>query len=234
MVQPSVDCLGQNAPLGFGVRIIRNTPDVILALLALRPKGKRLPWTELILEDFRSLQLRVLQYSNLLLPDPNTAPDAWLTFILDWPSAWSEYVGRLFFVESCTDAKCKTTIVTNHFECMTCNEFFFSEKALASHSRAKHNTRCVARNYVGADFRCVVCSATFGSRTRAIAHLTDKRRTKWADRLCEFEQLPSELVTKLDEADREERRLARVQGHSQPIAKGSSVDAIGRKRFSLL
>eukprot|EP00959_Pyramimonas_sp_CCMP1952_P265213 5545981-Pyramimonas_sp.AAC.1 len=54
---------------------------------------------------------------------------------------------------------------------------FHSQKALLSHRRAKHSFRCDARFYIDSFGVRPVCKTVFSSRFRAIAHLSDPRRT---------------------------------------------------------
>ena len=233
MSQPSDDCLVQRARLKFVARLVSNAPDVIPALLALKPKGKNLQWVDLVLDDFRMLQSRVLCHSELLLPDPVVDPDAWSSFMIQWRTPWAQYVDRLFYVESVTDRRNEATPVTNQFSCNMCAIHFDTQKALASHCRVAHKQRCSARHSIGADRTCLVCKATFGCRTRAIAHLTDARRIKCSSRLSEFAQITDAEVQQLDALDRDARNQARKQGFSQPHAAGKSVDSIGRVKWNL-
>ena len=105
-----------------------------------------------------------------------------------------------------------------------------TQKALASHMRAKHKEKCMFRVYIDADGVCPVCKTQFKSRIRCLAHVSDKRRTKCSSALVagHYKQLATVTVERLDLSDREERRLAQQSGHSQPIAKGSARTACGR------
>eukprot|EP00972_Heterocapsa_arctica_P053361 7861148-Heterocapsa_arctica.AAC.1 len=52
---------------------------------------------------------------------------------------------------------------------------FASLKTLCSHRRAKHGLRNPLRVFLDASGVCPVCRAAFGSRTRALAHVTEQR-----------------------------------------------------------
>ena len=86
------------------------------------------------------------------------------------------------------------------------------------------------RFYVKADGVCLVCKTIYNTRIRCLAHLSDKRRQKCANALREggFVKLSDATVQKLDEADREERRLAQRQGHSHPFATAAARTCKGK------
>ena len=95
-----------------------------------------------------------------------------------------------------------------------------------SHVRRKHEAVSGVSAYVGKSRRCCVCSTLFSSRTRLMAHLTDKRLRGSRKFNCRQVVLNSGFIEKVDvgeyhEAhlqDRNSRRNARKRGHSQPLS----------------
>ena len=110
---------------------------------------------------------------------------------------WNEAVDTILFFTSVVDtkhARQTTTICESIHECLSCNLFFASSRALKSHNRVVHGNKCNARSYIGSDFKCPVCRTVFGSRLRAIAHLSDQRRTKCTDMLAPNMQIDCAVV----------------------------------------
>ena len=66
---PSLDCLMVRARLRYLGRLLRTMPPALLALLACRFGGKRLPWTEQLVQDLRIAHQQVALCSRL--PDPS-------------------------------------------------------------------------------------------------------------------------------------------------------------------
>ena len=110
----------------------------------------------------------------------------------------------------CTICQCNGVAVAPSFP---------TEKDLLSHKRAKHGIKCNARLYIDSDATCPVCLTQFGSRLRAIAHLSDQRRTQCSSQLLRLTLVHPERVASLDALDRAERREAQRDGKSHPRAR---------------
>ncbi|CAK0884901.1 unnamed protein product, partial [Prorocentrum cordatum] len=93
--QPSLDCLVMRARLRYLGRLVRSSPPALLALLAARPGGARLPWVTLLVSDLGKLRELVALCSTL--PPPEGTASAWATFISDSPARWTNAVSMLFF-----------------------------------------------------------------------------------------------------------------------------------------
>ena len=102
---------------------------------------------------------------------------------------------------------------------------FFSQKALESHMRAKHKARNPLRQFLDATGVCPVCQGQYGTRTRALAHVSERRQRGKSTRTCRavleagvLPPLPPDVVAKLDDLDRMARKRAFKQRHTQPVA----------------
>ena len=244
MQRPSVDCLLQRGRLKYLKRLLAVRPRPLLAVLHCRVKNAILPWVQLVLADLRVFQERVLAKSGFWLPDPATAPDAWATFIINCGSLWGPLVDQIFFCESIADVAAAQgdAPALRPFTCNMCTDIgapptpaFTTRKALHTHLRRCHNIRINARKYIGADFACPVCNTIFSTRLRAIAHLSDGRRTECSSQLAGLPELAPSEVVRLDAIDSELRREAFRDGHSRPLATSQARrcdgSAVGRVRL---
>ena len=125
------------------------------------------------------------------------------------------------------------------FPCSQCGQRFPSSKAMLMHCRVKHGYRAAVQRYIGDVPRCPVCHKTFATRLRAIAHLSETRvRGSHGRPTCNSLLFSTPLVHsaliqggELDSAlasDREARRDARRQGHTQPVV-GLGLCARGQR-----
>lgn len=138
----------------------------------------------------------------------------------------------------CYESQCDSTVqdvITSaalHFRCDACAACFASQKALQAHQRTTHKQRAPQRYYSDRDGVCPVCQTIFKTRLRLLAHLSDTRRDKcWnhiSTHLNLYPRIPEDRVIELDAVDREQRRTARQEGHTHPIAIGSARTAQGR------
>jgi hypothetical protein len=207
----------------------------LLAVVSARGDNRRLPWVELVIEDMRILARyhggRLEELGN---PRENAAK--WQRFITDHPGAWRQLVAELHFFDSPLDAAAtsKHTSSLGHFNehiCVACLEtgcpaIFVSEKALMCHQRSKHGQRNPLRIYLDGSGVCPVCRAQFGSRTRALAHASERRHRGKTSVTCRsvleaggIAPLSADRVAALDAADGKCRREARKQGHTQPVVE---------------
>ena len=172
------------------------------------------------------------------VPGANASFSEWLE-IFDSSSKWERCVSSIYYTYSVCDkfASPEVSSLSNNIHvCMQCapdakGDFpaWPSIKALESHTRAKHKSRTVWREYVGADGVCPACKSNFKSRLRCIAHLSDKRRTKCSALLLSgaYTKLSAETVSQLDLHDRESRKLAQRAGHSHVIASAPATNSSG-------
>ena len=236
---PSVDCLLQRARLKYAARLAQNKPRELLALLSFSTRGSKLPWVQTLVDDLVTIREIMKEQFGKDIGDPEVDAHLWFMVMDSFPTEWAEGVDRLFFVRSACDPPEKSgtdwlaledPLVHAPHSCSSCGLFFATAKALGMHSRVVHGSRCEARLYVGADACCPICHTKFGSRLRAIAHLSDPRRTACSQRLDPIFQLLPQTVDELDEIDKVERRLARRAGHSRPLAVGQAFSASGLLR----
>jgi hypothetical protein len=231
----SIDCLIQRARLKYVARVSSSRCRPLLALLRSRPRGQPLPWTQQVFVDFNALYNFVPDVrASLPKPTLGGALQDWYRFIKLKPSAWSELVDQLRFIDSCIDkvkvSESLESVISSHV-CGDCNAAFASSKALLCHCRTIHGYRDPVRLYVQADGVCPVCKSRFHSRLRAIAHVNDRRNKSCKPQLLSggFVQIPPKLADELDDFDRIARKEARHQGHSHPIAVQSARKVSGKR-----
>ena len=151
---PSVDCLFARSHLRYAARIVKIQPTTLTALLAAKPRGKRMPWTELVLKDMDTIRSLVSTCSSL--PDPRSETTSWVEFIRS-TSTWRLSIELLHFFESSCDRVAGTQAPSVHvasFKCRECPACFPTERARDSHSRAKHGIRCPQRHFAPANGVC--------------------------------------------------------------------------------
>ena len=221
--------------LGSVIRAGIGSLTAMLSSTSANQTSKRLPWVELVLQDM--MDLREFHGSKLeTLGDPATNAKEWMALIHDFPHYWSQMVSS--YTKACThmDQVARGTgrmLVNgpNLYRCSDCamaglDCCFVSEKGLLAHKRKVHGHRSSLRRFLDASGICPICCCIFSSRTRALAHLTEKRnrsktnRTSCRDVLLagNFCPLLDETVEKLDLSDKIARAQARKRGHTQPIA----------------
>ena len=193
----------------------------------------RLPWTNLIREDLSALaEFHGSRLAELGRPDENAS--AWAAFIKDHPRAFTELVQQYGFVAGTLDlSRTEPSVAGSGLAAFSCTECatagkpvcFATEKALKAHSRRAHDVRNPIRVYLDASGRCPVCKGVYGSRTRCLAHATEKSCRGKTAVTCRsaleaghFMVLPAADVAKLDIQDRHHLKTARALGHTQPVA----------------
>jgi len=232
--QPSLDCLLARARLLYLRRILVNRPVSLLALLHYRPNDQQLPWVKLVLRDLDLMRTLVAQCSRL--PSAELCPNDWFLFICRSEVEWSRAVKNLFFYGSCCDRIVDTSDVgVTQWRCGTCSTgasrlCFSSAKALASHCRSKHGVKNPMRFYADASGKCPICSTSFQTRLRCLAHLSDSRRPRCRDKILSGDLQPLALdeVRAMDASDRTARRMAWRSGHTHPLASAPAVKANGQ------
>ena len=227
---PSVDCLMQRCRLRYIATIFRSDPTELKGMLALKVNGRSLPWVEMILNDLKVLRPFLCTELGGDIGDPAVYHETWVAVMRFMRDKWRRAVERIFFTSSICDPveKLNSTSDTSAFQCEECGLAFFSKKALGMHNRVVHNLRCQARLYIGPDPVCPVCRATFESRLRAIAHLSDPRRTRCLDKLVPEMRFDEAVVHELDELDKRERAAARREGHTRPLAPSQARRSDGK------
>ncbi len=230
---PSIDCLIARLRLAYLGRIVRSRPRGLLGLLHMRSGEKRLPWVTEVAKDCH--RLRDYGLLPVSFPDFFGDPGAWHKLITN-ASEWKGLIDKLFFVESVTDRSTEGAAhnarALSH-ACTRCNRAFASQTALEAHCRVKHGDRLDIRRYIS-DSVCPACGTDYRERLRCIAHLSDRRRPGCAEWVRQnAARLSDEEVSKLDEVDREMRRMAWRQGHTHHIAKLPAIrhdgTVIGRR-----
>ena len=114
--------------------------------------------------------------------------------------------------------------------CSVCHARFPTERALASHCRAKHGHQLGIKQYIDGSGVCPSCGTQFRTRLRCIAHLSDRRRPRCANWvLANCRPLASDVLSRLDEKDREALREAWSQGHTHALARGPAPTREGKR-----
>ena len=158
-------------------------------------------------------------------------PEKWWSFIRDFPRAWAQIVAGIRFSVMPCDQQVSlpspnADVCSGKCSCSTRSHVFFSERALLSHIRRKHEKISDVSRVVGKSRRCCVCSTLFSIMTRLIAHLSDKRSRGSRGFNCRQVVVASGFVEPVDDheyqdahlQDRASRRTARKRGHSQPLS----------------
>ena len=235
--QPSLDCLLLRKRLLYLRRLLLNRPLALLALLQTETKQQHdntesLAWTKQLRDDL--CRLAASSDAISFLGDPCEHASKWERFIVTDSAAWSHAVTLVYFETSVLD-RCNSGEISvcagTRFTCSICplHPSFASTRALGSHMRAKHGSRCPARLYINADAVCPMCGTNFKQRIRAIAHLSDRRRTKCWDAIVASQLTPlsEALVASLDQHDASARRAAHKLGSSHALSVGRAVRSNG-------
>jgi hypothetical protein len=226
----SVDCLLMVARLRYLGRLIASQPKQLLALLAHRVphingSDTRMPWVNLAVAD--TVRLKLLGAVPHDTPSIDDDPTLWTDLILS--DEWKATLQQVHFVESTYDPG--PAVVNGsplNCVCPQCRVAFATERALASHQRAKHGSRMAIRTFVEGTV-CVACGTDYRQRLRLIAHLSDSRRPRCRNWIvANTSPLSPARVCELDDEDRVARNDARAQGHTHEIARGAARRADGR------
>eukprot|EP00973_Karenia_brevis_P090879 12404769-Karenia_brevis.AAC.1 len=173
-------------------RLLLKKPTALTALLAVRVKGKPLPWVSLVLADFRALKQAVASCNNL--PDVEKDQAPW-NELMQCDIKWRQALGCFNFVDSTfgqpqgshSSLNAEQKLAdrgqdqgAHHggYQCNMCSAVFTTERAMQSHRRAKHQQRAEQRFYSNKEGRCQVCGTLFHTHARLLRHLTDRRRTR--------------------------------------------------------
>ena len=140
------------------------------------------------------------------------------------------------FTASCLDsaASPKAEPGCDQFLCQQCplpHPAFASNKALMSRCRAEHGARNAIIEHIGDTGVCPNCSTNFITRLRLIADSSDSRRARCRVQVMSggYPKTPPNELARLNEADREIRKLALESGHTHPIATKSARTAAGKR-----
>ena len=230
--QPSLDCILMVARLRYLGRPVRNQPAPLLALLQAGAGEPELPWLATIRADVERVRSLGLVPGA---PSLRQGPQAWLGLLRD-AAKWAQILDKVCFHESCLDR----AALPEHSEpcagrglghqCPVCPARFPSERALASHCRAKHGHRLAVKQHIDGSGVCPACGTNFHTRLRCIARLSDKRPppcTAWV--LANVPPLPPTVVAQLNEQDRAAKREAWAQGRTRPLARGAATTRDGKR-----
>jgi len=230
--------------LSFLASIVLYAPEQLLALLSARGGSnneKKLPWVSVIIADLDVFwEFHKTRVHNL--GPPRLYPDNWLRFIREYPGQWKALVKMIVIYSMGLDyvagpkrqhVPLGVAPVDTH-KCSICDYVAENVRALGSHIRAKHKKLDSLTDFLGNSSRCPVCCVDFASRTRLVAHITDKRVRGKKPITCR-QVLAAGLVTPIshDELtaarmhDRSDRRAAFKRGHSQPLAAGLTKRKLG-------
>ena len=239
---PSLKCIIVRRRLSLLRSVLIEGSPSLHSMLASVSDGSdscKLPWVAQICADMRELQ--AFHAPKLVeLGDPELYSDRWFEMIVSYGSWWKELVAK-FSVCDCSEDAISSTRTRTHFDarntqvshahvCDICQRkglhvWFNTAKALGMHARAAHGVRNSLRVYLDASGQCPVCRVNFGSRTRCLVHISERRCRGKSQSTCRsvlesgrFQPLPQNIVTKLDDDDRLKRRHAASLGHSQPRA----------------
>ena len=245
---PSMECLLARARLRYVRRIVLRKPRTLTALLAVRYKGKPLPWVALLLEDLRAVRSAIASCS--MMPDPECDSGPWIS-LMHSGAKWSQMLGCFMYCEASIGAAqtlrssvgnvptaaseiSGTGAVVSHggYSCDTCNGIFTNAKALLAHQRAKHQQRVEQRFFSNLDGVCQVCGTVFHTHARLLRHLTDRRRTRcWTAIRTDpgnfIRQSPTQ-VSELDDWYRKQKALAFKTGHSHIISAKPARTSAGK------
>jgi hypothetical protein len=231
---PSIDFVLLRRRIGYYCRIAAGRPLLLWALLQSRPRGQPLPYAAQVQSDLAACY-RMSAEMRHELPDPSSDPGAWLAFVSRSPSKACNLIDLCTFVNSMLDniAHDMPTGIAQ-FPCELCpppRPGFSSAKALASHMRARHGARSPIKRFVDDSALCPACGASFCTRIRVIAHLSDARRPacRVAIMIDDTHLVPLSLFQKLEARDKVLRREALQSGHTHPIASGSARCGAGRR-----
>ena len=167
------------------------------------------------------------------LGDPTECAEKWASLILNFPGEWRALVKALSFNSMELDVASKTRSSPGEWgsqplyehKCTVCNSTFASLKALQAHERARHRKRTKLASLVGSSKVCPCCHVQFSTRSRLLAHVSEKRirgaRSYSCHTLMSAGLVPAvgteELNTALA-ADTAARTEARKAGHTVPIS----------------
>lgn len=170
--EPSIDCCLAKARLNHLAAVLRAPSPPLRCLLAVRgPRGERLPWVDLVVQDM--VALREFYPTKLAeLGDPTVQWDRWRSFICGHPQAWKTFVKSFLYHDSVLDRPDARARVQSRSACLPLHSCavcaddgkhvaFPSQRALASHLRAKHGYRSKVKHYIGAEARCRLAAWCF-------------------------------------------------------------------------
>ena len=235
---PSLQCLIIRRRLSLLVALLQSKTMPLVSLLAAVGDSidqPRMPWTLLIMDDLSALaEFHRSRLSSLGPPCENAA--AWESFITEYPHVFKELIQQFIFGTGAYDVSATRASYdityggVGAFSCVECAAaekpiHFATERALKSHARRAHGARNPLRVFLDNTATCPVCEGSYGSRTRCLAHVSEKRCRGKSAVTCPaslesglYTPLPAVEVERLDVIDRSFRKTARALGHTQPVA----------------
>ena len=231
---PSLQCVILQRRLLLLASVLRNGSSRLVALLSARSRDNQpLPWVRLISDDLR----RLANFHGKKveeLGDPTVHCERWAALITDCPSGWRELVKAVHFnsMEFDVAAKPKTkpgewgSMPLPAHKCATCGDSFPSAKALEAHKKAKHKTRAAVAAKIGTCTVCPCCHVQFSTRSRLLAHASEKRNRGGRAYTCNalllaglVDDLGDDDLTDAFANDKQARTAARRMGHTVPISE---------------
>ena len=214
---PSIDCILLTARMRYLVRIVREAPSTLIAVLHFRREGQPIPWTKLVIQD---MMLIARQSQHAPGNDPSLHPLEWTSWLTSTDALHA--ICSTKFAESIIDGSKPPCTVSNtnvaDFRCSSCAASFATRKALNLHRRTVHKFRAPWTCRISGSI-CPACGKDFHSRVRCLNHLGDSRRPKcssWV--MVNSPQLSSKVLAKLNEKDTVERKTARRSGHTTSLS----------------
>ena len=231
---PSLQCIIMQRRLLLLASILRNGSSRLVSLLAARGRDNQpLPWVRMISGD---LQRTASYHANKFaeLGDPLEHCNEWAAMITRFPGEWRELVKGVHYTSMELDVASRPKTNPGEWgslppamhKCTSCGSSFPSAKALEAHRKAKHKTRAAAAKKVGMSRVCPCCHVQFSTRSRLLAHASEKRNRGSRAYTCSM-LFATDLVKNLDDAelatafedDKQARTSARKSGHSVPISE---------------
>ena len=218
---PSIDCILLAARFRYVVRVVREAPRTLCAVLGFKREMQQLPWTLQATDDMLQVAKRAESAPS---SHPSSCPEEWRDWLLSCSALHA--LKNMKFAESCVDrapsggeaAACVTS-----FKCSACSIAFATRKALNLHKRTVHKYRAPWSSRVAGSI-CPACGKDFHLRVKCLNHLGDTRRPRCAQWIMDnVPTLPKATLDKLSAADAEERSRARRAGHTTCIAKRPPV-----------
>ena len=174
----SIDSILRRSRLVCICRLTLNRPESLLAILASKPHGVRLPWVETIIGDMRWLVENVTDCKHM--PDPIAYAGAWVELMRN-EVKWFHITRQVWYSWSSLDNfvsdNCITVLRSDLFVCDICpppRPNFSSTKELLQHKRVKHGHKSKFGDFISCGV-CPVCGNDYVTRLRCLKHAADGR-----------------------------------------------------------
>ena len=231
---PSLQCILMQRRLLLLASVLCNGSSRLTLLLSVIATGRRsLPWVKLIRDDLK--RLATYHGSKMKeLGDPIQHGKEWALFIQNFPREWRELVKAVFYNTMDMDVAAKPKTAPGEwgsqplaaYACSRCSCTFRTARALEAHAKAKHKTRAPAAPKIGLSTICPGCHVDFNTRSRLLAHASEKRNRGRRAYSCSM-LFASDLIKPVHvdefstacEADKRSRTAGRKAGHTVPLSQ---------------